>query len=69
MTREAAIEAIEALLDGMEYCHVCENAVLIQEHPTHCEDCPPFCDDHEEPNCVPLCDLHARARKALEVLR
>lgn len=60
------IAAAEALLDAMEMCHICEGSLIIDDVPSHCEDCSWDCDDHEEPNCTPIRDLHRALRKAIQ---
>ena len=55
---EAMEQAAQTLLTVMETCHVCRGTVLVEEGAVNCEDCSACCDDHEEPECPTLYDLH-----------
>jgi len=65
----AAREIARELLAMMETCHICEGALILEEHPVHCENCSGDCENHAEPECTPIYVLHARLRKALELER
>jgi hypothetical protein len=58
-------EAASALLEAMETCHHCKGSVLVEEGPTHCENCSYDCADHEPPSCVGIDVLHAQLKRAL----
>jgi hypothetical protein len=62
---QGVIEAATELLDVMETCHICKGALILEEHPVHCEDCSGDCENHDEPECTPIYVLHARLRKTL----
>ena len=60
------MSAISKLLDALETCHVCQGILHLEDHePTHCEDCSWDCEEHEEPACTPIYQLHAAARREL----
>jgi len=63
------LEAISALLDAMETCHVCQGTLSLDDvEPTHCENCSWDCDEHPEPGCIPLYVLHLNAKLAVRDL-
>jgi hypothetical protein len=66
--RQDFIEAVTALLDAMETCHICKGALIVQEEPPHCENCSGDCDDHDEPNCPTIQSRHADLRRRLKRL-
>lgn len=69
MSRSEAITKIEALLDAMETCHVCQGALALDDvEPTHCENCSSCCDEHDAPECTQMFQLHREARLAVRVL-
>ena len=50
LTAPVQLDAISALLDALETCHVCGGTLHLEDvEPTHCEDCSSYCEDHEEP--------------------
>lgn len=53
------------LLSAMETCHICKGSIIIQDFPTHCEDCSGDCDDHDEPPCIPVDVAFNQVRRAL----
>ncbi len=57
--------AAKSLVEGMETCHICKGLVLLNESATNCEDCSSDCDDHEEPDCVPIYVLHGKLSAAI----
>lgn len=59
-----ALEAAEKLLDAMETCHICKDAIMLDESLVCCEDCSSDCDEDDFPNCVPIYALHQAARKS-----
>jgi hypothetical protein len=61
-------EAATALLSAMETCHICQGLIVLDENPTHCEDCSWDCDDHIDPDCVPMAVLHANLKAAIKKL-
>lgn len=61
-------EAATALVAAMETCHLCQGLILIEEGPTHCENCSYDCEEHDEPNCIGIDVLHARLKAALAAL-
>ncbi len=63
-------QAIVALLDALETCHICKGVLSLDDgSPTHCENCSWDCDEHDEPECVPLYVLHRNARQAIADLQ
>ena len=56
----------QALVDAMETCHICHGTVLVDNDPVHCEDCSYDCDNHDEPPCKTLYDLHRELKIALD---
>ena len=66
---EAMEQAAQTLADGMETCHVCRGTVLVEEGAVNCEDCSACCDDHEEPECPTLYDLHLDLKRKLAAYR
>lgn len=61
-----ALTVTATLIAAMETCHDCGAEILVDSGPTHCEDCSYDCDAHEEPDCVPLYDLHLNAKLAIK---
>lgn len=62
-----AMKPVEAFLDAFDHCHVCQGQLALDDlGPVHCEDCSGDCDDHDEPNCIPIYILHGNARAALK---
>lgn len=58
--RSAAV----ALVTAMETCHQCGTTLLVDEPISHCEDgCSSDCDDHDEPNCPSIYDLHLALKR------
>jgi hypothetical protein len=55
----------QALVDAMETCHQCKGTVLVEEQPTHCEDCTYDCDSHEGAECPTIYGLHLALKMAL----
>ena len=70
MSNTEQLDAISALLDAMETCHICQGVLGLDDmEPAHCEDCSWDCDEHEEPECIPLYVLHHRAKRAVAAMR
>jgi len=59
------IKDAEELVYALQTCHICKCVVLVDEGPIHCEDCSSDCEDHEEPNCPSISDLHSALKRAL----
>jgi len=67
---KAELDSITSLLDAMETCHICHERIsLVDEMPTHCEDCSWNCDEHDEPDCESIFWLHHKAKTAVKALR
>lgn len=62
---EPLLSPIRKLLHTMETCHICKGAMILQEHPVHCEDCSGDCENHDEPECSTIQGLHFAAKKSL----
>ena len=60
--------AARSLVHGMETCHECKGTVLVEEQPTHCEDCSQDCDYHEGAECPTLYGLHLELKRKLAAL-
>ena len=70
LTAPVQLDAISALLDALETCHVCGGTLHLEDvEPTHCEDCSSYCEDHEEPACAPMYLLVRNARAENTALR
>lgn len=68
-TLDEELQAITALLDALETCHICKGTLSLDDtEATHCENCSWDCDEHDEPECVPLYVLHQNARQAVAAL-
>lgn len=70
---DAVIEAAQKLVNGMETCHDCGGAILVDEGPVYCESgCASDCDVHqadENPDpCPTIYGLHATLKRALAAL-
>jgi hypothetical protein len=57
--------AARALVDAMVTCHECKSTILIDDGPTHCEDCSYDCECHEEPACTGIDILHQNLVRVL----
>lgn len=60
--------AARALVDAMDTCHICKGELAIDDGPSHCEDCSGDCDDHEEPECPTIYNLHLALKRTLNSL-
>lgn len=60
-------EKAEALVSGMDTCHICLAMLIVDGGLARCEDCSSDCEDHEEPNCscASLKVLHGNLKAAL----
>ncbi len=64
--REELLAAASALATALETCHVCSTTLLVEDGPMYCEDgCSSDCEDHAEPNCTPISQIHARLKRAI----
>lgn len=51
-------EAAANLCTALVTCHICGNSILIEDGPTHCEDCGYDCEEHASPDCEPISKLY-----------
>ena len=64
---DGLVEAAKILVSAIETCHVCQGTVLVNEGPTHCEDCSWDCEEHDGQECPRLDSLHGNLKRALAV--
>jgi hypothetical protein len=62
---EELAKASKELVDVMETCHICGGNVLVDDGPVHCEDCSYDCENHDEPECTSIYDLHRKLKDLL----
>lgn len=63
--KDELLEASSALVNTMETCHICKATVLMESGPIHCEDCSYDCENHEDPGCPELYDLHLHLKAVI----
>lgn len=70
ITKPEAFLAIDELLTKLETCHVCGAKLHLEDvEPAFCENCSSYCEDHDEPACIPFYQLFNKARAALFFLK
>jgi len=62
---DGLVEVAQSLVDAMETCHECKGTVLVEEQPTHCEDCSAYCEEHEGAECPTIYSLHLSLKQFL----
>jgi len=53
-------DAANKLIAAMDTCHICGGVLIVEEGPSHCENCSYDCEGHEGEECTPIYEYHRR---------